>query len=192
MSAPTVERVFDASCVFLLTLGYENLYEPVGGEMEFRCKGCGAAVQRRERQKHHEHHRRTHKASRQDTNGGSTMATLELDRKVVTRIVKAIDNGKGLTTVAAELNADKVPVPGRAKTWYAPTVRNIYLRETGKTSIKQVRKQNPLATKAAAKTTAKSSTAKPSGKQAKPDPKPGKASSRTTRGRRSTTRKRSR
>jgi len=49
---------FAPSCLFLLKMQAENLFEPHGtGEFEFRCKGCDGIVHRTEREKHYREHR---------------------------------------------------------------------------------------------------------------------------------------
>lgn len=52
---------FDPAAVFLLGLGYANLFEPVGGRTvstTFRCKGCRAEVPQVKREQHYAKHKR--------------------------------------------------------------------------------------------------------------------------------------
>lgn len=58
---------FDKSFLFLLTMQFENLFEPwpskditirYGDGWWFRCKGCGRMVKRTGRQSHHEWHKK--------------------------------------------------------------------------------------------------------------------------------------
>lgn len=55
-------RSFDPAALFLLDLGFENLFEQASADPSidrpFRCKGCGAIVSRGQREKHYKHHRR--------------------------------------------------------------------------------------------------------------------------------------
>lgn len=49
---------FKPAAVFLLGLGWENLFEPVGNTSKFRCKGCDGIVSMSDRQPHHTQHKR--------------------------------------------------------------------------------------------------------------------------------------
>lgn len=58
---------FDRAFLFLLSMNYENLFEPwpskevtvrYGDGWWFKCKGCGRMVKRIGRESHHEWHKR--------------------------------------------------------------------------------------------------------------------------------------
>ena len=50
---------FDPAAVFLLDMGFENLFERAGdGFIDHRCVGCGEIVRSWERLQHHAGHRR--------------------------------------------------------------------------------------------------------------------------------------
>lgn len=49
---------FDSACLFLLTLIPDNLFSQYDSEgLRFRCKGCGAFLDRNERAEHYKTHR---------------------------------------------------------------------------------------------------------------------------------------
>lgn len=56
---------WDSSCDFLLTMPFDNLFEVTGrsGLEKYRCKGCQAIVERRERRDHYGRHKGAHTRS---------------------------------------------------------------------------------------------------------------------------------
>jgi hypothetical protein len=93
------------------------------------------------------HTTKEHTMSSTTTRTGSTKPRVkrEIPQDVIDRIVKAIDSGKGVTAVAAELAADKVTAPTPSG-WYGKAVYNLYVKATGK-AVGQARKAHPLASR---------------------------------------------
>lgn len=62
-------RNFDPAAIFLLDLGWPNLFEASdASEQEpwtYRCKGCALTFTRPERERHHRHHKRVETARRE-------------------------------------------------------------------------------------------------------------------------------
>lgn len=78
-------RGFRPEALFLLGLGYENLFDPTARSDEFACRGCGAIVKAWKRSAHHAAHRRSAQStagtSGTYSKGGSTsMAAAEKTR----------------------------------------------------------------------------------------------------------------
>ncbi len=70
---------FDTAALFLLNLGYENLFEALRNEDYpddwFRCKGCGDRVHRGSRKQHHARHRAASARGDYKPKEGTKMAT---------------------------------------------------------------------------------------------------------------------
>lgn len=114
------------------------------------------------------------KMARKTNNKNQTPDNGPAPTALVNRIVKMIDGGMGLTAVAKKFNDEQVPLTGRNKVWHPQVVRGIYLKKTGKAGIKDVRKDNPVASKKVAAQPPKAATKldKASKIEVKPDPKP--------------------
>lgn len=87
-AADRAPRGFDPAALFLLTLGFENLYDPTPTPHVFVCKGCRQTVKRGDRRTHHRSHARTAGY----TNGGGNMATRN-NSKGTTPAVEVDTNG---------------------------------------------------------------------------------------------------
>ena len=73
---------FNPAAMFLLDMNWRNLFEEVGTQGIFRCKGCEAEVPRHEREKHFNHHNGIRK--RQET-----MRQKRIKRERVARLARA-------------------------------------------------------------------------------------------------------